>query len=117
MIWTMRSLLIAMLTAWRTCTLSNGFIVDVHRDVAGVQLAALDDMRLLLGIGHHLEELRRRDAVAEHVDLALLQAQQRHERLLADLEGDLVEMRQALVPVVRVALEDDALAERPFGRA
>ena len=87
----------------------------VHRHVAGVQLAALDDARLLLGIGHHLLELGRRDAVAGHVDLALLQAQQRDDRLLADLEGDLVEMRQALVPVVGVALEHQALAERPFG--
>ena len=39
------------------------------------------------------------------VDLALLQAQQRDRRLLADLEGDLVEIGHALAEVVRVALE------------
>ena len=88
----------------------------VHRDVAGVQLAALDDARLLLGIGHHLLEFCRRNAVARYVDLALLQAQQRDDRLLPDLEGDLVEMRQALAPIVRIALEDEVLAERPIGQ-
>ena len=72
-------------------------------------------MRGVAGVGLHLQELRRRDAVAEDVDLAALQAQERHGRLLADLEGDLVELRHARLPVVGVALEDEALAERPLG--
>ena len=70
----------------------EGLHVGVHRDVAGVQLVALDDARLLRRIVLDLEEFRRRNAVAGNIDLALLQAQQRHERLLADLEGDLVEI-------------------------
>ncbi len=80
-----------------------------------MQLAAHDDALLLGGIVHHFLEFGGRNAVAGNVDLALLQAQQRDDRLLADLEGDLVEIGQALVPVVRVLLEDEALAERPFG--
>jgi hypothetical protein len=71
----------AMLTAWRTLTFSNG---------------------------------GWRDAVAGDVDLTLLQAQQRHDGLLPYLEGDLVEVRQARVPVIGVLFEHDALAERPF---
>ena len=67
--------------------------VDVHRHVAGVELAALDDLALVLRVVLDLEELRRRDAVAEHVDLAALQAEERDGRLLAELEGDLVELR------------------------
>ena len=90
-------------------------MLDVHRDVAGVELAAFDDPVLVFGIVLHLDELRRRDAVAEHVDLALLEPQQRHGRLLADLEGDAVEIGHALAPVVGVLLEDEALAERPLG--
>jgi hypothetical protein len=39
----MRSLLIAMFIAWRTLTLSNGLHLGVERDVAGVQLLAIDD--------------------------------------------------------------------------
>ena len=114
---TMRSLLIAMLTAWRTCTLSNGVICGVHGDVAGLRAgrrrrSCPSSSAIVL----HLQEFGRRDAVAGDVDLALLQAQQRHQRLLADLEGDLVEIRHALVKVVGVALEDEALAERPFGQ-
>ena len=79
-----------------------------------MELAALDD-RGVAGVGLDLQELRRRDAVAENVDLAALQAEEGDGRLLADLEGDPVELRDARLPVVGVALEDEALAEGPLG--
>ena len=43
-----------------------------------------------------------------------LQAQQRHRRILAELEGELVEIGHALGVIVRVALEHEPLARHPF---
>ncbi|MPL80474.1 hypothetical protein SDC9_26374 [bioreactor metagenome] len=94
----------------------EGLHLDVQRDVAGLQLAADDDLLLLVGVVHHLGEFRRRDAVAGDVDLALLQAQQRHDRLLADFEGHAVEIGQAGAPVVGVLRQQQLLPDRPVAQ-
>src|SRR5690554_7787480 len=47
-------------------------------------------------------------------DLALQQAQEGHVGVHAHLEGDLVEVRQALLEVVRVALQHQALTQHPL---
>ena len=59
----------------------------------------------------HVEVVRVGQRVAHQVDLALLELQQLHLRGDAQLLVDPVDVGQAVVPVARVALEDD----RPAG--
>ncbi len=91
----------------------EGRHLDVHGDIAGVQLAALYHVFRHGGIVLDLQELRRRHGITENIDLALLQTEQRHQRLLPDLELDLIELRQAFSVIVIIALEQNTLAERP----
>ena len=80
-----------------------------------MQQLALDDQALVRRVLQLLEEVGRGDRIAEHVDLTALEPKERHLRLLPDLEDDRVEIGHAVAEVVLVALEHDALAERPLG--
>ena len=74
----------------------EGRLRDIHRHIAGMQLVALGDQVLVGRIGHDLGELRRRNAVADDIDLAVLEPQHGDCRILAEFEGELVEIGHAL---------------------
>lgn len=85
--------------------------------VAGLQLITGDHQALELGIVLELQEFGRWHTVTRDVDFPLLQAQQRDHRILADLKGDRVEVRQARLEIVRVLLEQNPLPQLPLRQA
>ena len=85
------------------------FLGRVDGDVARLELLAVDDQVLVVGRVLDLQILGRRDAVAGDVDLALLESQDRDERLLADFDFESVEIR-TVAEIVDIAREHQALA-------
>ena len=79
-----------------------------------MKLLAHGDQFLVGGIGHDLGELRRRNAIADDIDLAVLQLEHRDGRILPEFEGELVEVGHSLTEVVLVTLERQALSRHPF---
>ncbi len=93
----------------------EGLQLGVQRDVAGVQLFAVDDHLRAVGRILDFEELRLRECHRlSNIDLALLQAQERHQRLLADFDLKAVDIGNALDEIILVALENELLADRPI---
>ena len=84
-----------MLTACRTSSIVEGRLGHVHRHIARVQPVAHHEEILEAGSAVDARELRRRDAVAHDIDLAILEPQHRNGGVLAELEGDLVEIGDA----------------------
>ncbi len=81
-----------------------------------MELVALDHEVLEGGISCDFKELGRRNSIARNIGLAFLEPQRGDDRLKPDLEGELVELGHAGVPVVHVALEGERLTERPVGQ-
>ena len=81
-----------------------------------MQLAAFDYARGLIGVAHHFLKFGGGDPVARHIDFAVLQAQQGHDRLLPHFEGYAVEIGQPFAPVVFVLFKHQTLANDPFAQ-
>jgi hypothetical protein len=81
-----------------------------------VELIA-DGNQILVGrIRHHFGKLRRRNAIADDVDFAFLQAQDRDRGVLTEFKGETIEIGNTLAEIVGIAFENDALARNPLDK-